>query len=55
MAAALSIEDLNNVLIGPPKPYTVDSAKWWISQQLSGKADLSMCAIRASSHIPSQK
>jgi hypothetical protein len=33
MANTLSIEALNNALISIPKPYTLDSAKWWINQQ----------------------
>ncbi|TVY34466.1 hypothetical protein LSUB1_G005335 [Lachnellula subtilissima] len=29
-------------------PYTLDSAKWWLDQQLSGQADLPLTCLRAS-------
>ncbi|CZR56466.1 uncharacterized protein PAC_06354 [Phialocephala subalpina] len=48
MQKNLSIESINNALISAPKPYTIESARWWISQNLAGLADLSLCALRAS-------
>ncbi|RDL36362.1 uncharacterized protein BP5553_05714 [Venustampulla echinocandica] len=47
--AALSIESVNNALIGPPKPYTLADAEWWIEHVRSGKAELSLSCLRVGS------
>lgn len=44
----MSIESLNNSLLAPPKPYTLADSKWWIDQQITGKADLPLTTLRAS-------
>ena len=33
MQQTIALESVGDVLIGTPKPYTLDSAKWWINQQ----------------------
>lgn len=48
MAATLSIKSINDALVSVPVDYTVDSAHWWIDQQLSGKYDLPLTCLRAS-------
>ncbi|KAE8441078.1 hypothetical protein EG329_005907 [Mollisiaceae sp. DMI_Dod_QoI] len=40
MQKILSVESINNALVSAPKPYTIESARWWIDQSLAGHADL---------------
>ncbi|TVY23581.1 hypothetical protein LHYA1_G007540 [Lachnellula hyalina] len=48
MQRTAAIDAIGDNLIGLPKPYTLDDAKWWLDKQLSGQADLPLTCLRAS-------
>ncbi|TVY46774.1 hypothetical protein LOCC1_G002109 [Lachnellula occidentalis] len=58
MQQTVAIDAIGDMLIGPPKPYTLDDAKWWLNQQcnhvynlppaVTGQADLPLTCLRAS-------
>jgi RimJ/RimL family protein N-acetyltransferase len=55
MTKVMGTEVVNLALISPPYPYTLSNAEWWINEVLSGRTELSMCAIRAGSPGPEGK